>query len=180
MIPEHIPLWQFLLSQVFALLALITLFIAFQFKSSNRVLIIVALFNLLIAISNALLYNWVVVGIFALAVFRDLAFVWQRKKHPNNEALELGTLCFFLFASVVVFYFTYGGWWYSWLIQAASLFVILGSWWRGVHLIRISRIIISILAVYNHVVFYNYTNIAVEIVGLATIAIFYVRTYNNK
>jgi len=168
-------MWQFVLSQVFAGLALIAMLVAFQCKSPNRTLFIIAIFNTLIALSNALLYNWVVVGIFALAVLRDLVFLWQRKYYPNDRGIELTTLGVFLVLSIVVFYFTHSGWWYSWLLQAAALFVILGSWWRGIHLIRISRVVISVVAIYNHVYFLNYTNIAVEVVSLITIVIFYIR-----
>ena len=113
---------------------------AFQCKSQNRTLLFVAISNICMAISTAMFQNWILVGTHSLATLRDIVYVWQRKRRPNNEFLRNATLVFFIGASLAIFYFT-RGWWYTYLIQAAALLVILTSWLRGTHPIRIGRII---------------------------------------
>jgi hypothetical protein len=178
------PLW--IASQIFAILALIVIvYTIIWTKIKSKTLICIMLFNVLVSISNALLSNYLLMGISILAVFRDGVFLWRERYYRDDNTLAIYILVFFLIASIVLAIFTIK--WnaapnlllLSILIQISSLFVIYGAWASGVHLIRISRLTISILNIINQLIFANYTIVLIEVFSISATAIFYIQYYRK-
>ena len=184
--------WEFWIpSQIFAFFALIAMIYAMQTKSKAKTLIAVMIFNALMLISTALLwwqplFNWVLVGIYGVAIARDLVFLWREKKYPNNNKLSITTLIIFLSISVTVAGFTMNFSQDAWLltlaivIQCVALFIIYGAWAKGVHLIRISRIVGASIILIQHILFQNFTAIVVEVVSISAVILFYIRFFTQK
>lgn len=179
MIPDHITLPIWIVSQIITVIALIMIIFAMQAKVKTKTLILTILFNFLMATATILLQNWILVGIFGVAVFRDLVFIWREKYFPNNQPISYTTLVLFLVISTVVSLFT-ASWWFDYLLMTCSLFVIFGSWAKGIHLIRISRFVLSSLAIVNHIMFFNITGVVVEVFSLLAITYFYFNYFRMK
>jgi len=174
-------------SQVFAFLALIAMVYAMAIsKTKTQTLIAIIIFNILMTASVAFLFNWLLVGIYSVAILRDLVFIWREKKHPNNKAISLATLFTFLAAAVIIAGFTI-----DWgqvpleltlavCIQLMALFIIYGAWAKGIHMIRISRFAFCSLAIINHLIFQNYIAIVIEVFAIVAIIVFYVRRRIKK
>ncbi|MCL2570157.1 MAG: YgjV family protein [Firmicutes bacterium] len=174
-----VPLWQWIVSQILASIALISIIYAFQSKTKARTMFFVAVFNFLMTFSVMLLSNWVLVGIYSVAVFRDLVFLWREKKYPKNTALSYVTLVVFLGASSIIGFFTWD-WWFDTFIIVLGLFVIFGSWAKGVHLIRISRFVFCIITIINHIIFLNIIGVGIEVFVIVSITVFYIRFIKKK
>ena len=170
-------LW--IISQVFASFALIAIVIAYQLKNKKWTLVAVMVFNGTMAVSSAVLANWILVGIYAIGFFRDATFLWREKYYPNAYLLSVIIVCAFMAGSVVVGAFTFR-WWFDVPLVAASMFVDFGSWKKGVHWIRISRATWCAMVLVNHVRYQNYIAIGIEIFILISVAIFYIRYFRKK
>jgi len=178
MIPDVITGY-WITSQVFAFFALIAIIMAYQFKKRKWTLSSVMAFNGLMAISSAMLSNWLLVGIFTIGFFRDGAFLLRERYYPNSRVMSHAVLYVFLIGSILVGVFTYR-WWFDVPLVFASMFVDYGSWSKGLHRIRISRLTWCSLVIVNHIRFYNVIGIGIEIFVIAAIAVFYIRYYHKK
>jgi len=173
-------------SQIFAFFALIVMVYAMAIsKTKTRTLIAIIIFNTLMTVSVALLSNWLLVGIYFVAIFRDLVFIWREKKHPNNNALSLTTLFSFLIIAIIIAGFTIDWRLPSWeltlavCIQLMALFIIYGAWAKGIHMIRISRFAFCTLAIVNHMIFQNYIAIVIEAFAICAIIVFYIKFFRR-
>jgi len=183
---DEISLTFWIFSQIFALIALVIIIWAFQVKSKSRTLALIVIFNSLMAASTALLGNWLMVGIYCVAALRDVVFLWREKKYPDNRNISLATLLSFIIIAVAIAAFTID--WFAdapllilaVVIQIMALFIIYGSWAKGIHMVRISRISFSIFVGINHVLFLNFTGVVIEAVSITTVTIFYVRFFAKK
>jgi len=61
--------------------------------------------------------------------------------------------------------------------MAAALFIIYGSWAKGVHLIRISRIVFCVLAIVNRAMRFDVIGIVIEVVCIVAIIYFYIKYF---
>jgi len=174
-------------SQIFAFFALIVMVYAMAIsKTKTKTMIAIIVFNLLMTVSVALLFNWLLVGIYSVAILRDLIFIWREKRYPNHRAISYTTLILFLLISIVIAGFTI-----NWqqlpleltlaiLLQLLALFIIYGAWAKGVHMIRISRFAFCILAIINHLIFQNYIAIVIEAFAICAIIVFYIKFFRKK
>ena len=177
-------LW--IISQVVTLIALAFIVYGFQARTKGRTLICTAICNVFLTIAFSLLQNWQAVGIFGFAIFRDLTFFWRERKHPDNNKLSIATLWFFLIGAAIIAIFTID--WYvdtvgliirvSW--QLTAFFLIYGSWAKGCHVIRVSRMMFGAFAIINHVWFANWAAILTEGVIIGAIIYFYVKFFLKK
>jgi len=174
-------------SQIFALFALITMVYAMAIaKTKTKTVFAIIIFNLFMTVSVGLLENWVLMGIFAVAIARDIVFLWREKYYPENKVLSYLTLILFLVIVVVVAAFTVD-WQSSSLrlilaigIQLMALFIVYGAWAKGVHMIRISRFAMCALVIVNHLIYQNYVAIAIEVFTICAITVFYIKFFRNK
>jgi hypothetical protein len=176
MIPDNIGLPIWILSQVFAFFALISIILAFQSKTKTKTLLFTIAFNSFMSVATILLQNYVLTGIVAVAVLRDITFILREKYRPDSKVWSYLSLFFFLALSLTVSLIT-ATWWFDYLLLVTALFLIYGSWAKGVHLIRISRVAFCALVIVNHVINYNYVGIVIEVFSILSIAVFYIKFY---
>ena len=172
--------WRWIASQILGLVALCTVFISFQQKTKVRTLLFSSIGQLLGIIAMSLLLNWVLAGIFAISLIRNLTFILLDKKAKRiSDTVSISVLCFFLICTTLIVFFT-REWWFDWLLLVASLFSTYGKWAKGIHLIRISAVCFAMLSIVNHIIFSNLMAILIEATLLTSIAVFYVRYFTNK
>jgi len=175
-IPQGVDFYIWVLSQVFALFALICIVIAFQSRSKDKTLLLTIIFNIFMTVSALLLKNYIIVGIVSIAVIRDASFLLREKHKPNDKILSYINLIVILIISFTVLIFV-STTLLDYLLMVSALFLIYGSWAKGVHLIRISRVTYNILAAINHLYVGNYISILIECFTTASIIIFYIRLF---
>ncbi|MCL2846866.1 MAG: YgjV family protein [Firmicutes bacterium] len=182
MIPEVITTgW--IVSQVFTFFALISIICAYQIKKKKWTLVFVMAFNAMMAVGSALLGDWLLVGIYSIGFFRDGSFLLVERYAPKNRALSIFVVCAFMAGSVVVAVIVAligNWWWFDIPLVAASMFVDFGSWKRGVHWIRISRVTWCSMVMVNHVRNQNIIAIGIEIFIIISVAVFYVKYFRKK
>jgi len=176
LIPEGISLNIWILSQVFTLFALISIVIALTAKKKSKTLLFTIIFNAFSTVGSIFLQNWILAGIVGVATFRDIVFLLRETYAPDNKLLSLFTLILFLAISFTVSWLT-NNWWFDFLLMAAALFIIYGSWAKGVHLIRISRIVFCVLAIVNRAMRFDVIGIVIEVVCIVAIIYFYIKYF---
>ena len=173
--------WQWGLSQFFGFIALCLMFYSLQTKNKTRTLLATVGSNLTLAISTALLYNWVLFGVLLVACVRDLCYLALKKSrfklfHP----VSIIVLVIFLGLTTTAVLLTRSNWWFNWVLLCTSLFIVFGYWMRNIHWLRISRFVASIALIVNHVHFSNITGIALDTASLISIIIFYIIFFKRK
>jgi len=180
----EVELWQWIVSQVFAFLALVAVVICFQLKNKVHTLIWLGICNAFYMISVMFLANWIIAVIVAIAMLRSFVFAWiDSRKEPVNPKASLAVMFGFMFALVLftVFMMIYLDWWWiDLLLLASSIFIIYGNWAKGIHILRISLLAYAALAIINHIFYLNAIAIIVEAVAILSIMIFYVRYFIGK
>jgi len=172
-----VALWRWIFSQVLGVISIVLMFIAFQTKTKKLILFLFTIGIACGVVATAMLGNWVLMGLLALSLVRNIVFlIMDKHQEKISRPLSISVLFIFLIAKIIFVSFTFE-WWLDWLLLAVSLFSTYGKWQKGTHLIRISSITFSALAIVNHVFFSNLTGIAIDIVIITSIIIFYVRFF---
>lgn len=179
-----VELWQWIVSQVFAIITLICVALGFQFKSKSSTLLVSGLAAIFLALSVAFLENWILVGLMAISAVRSFTFAWvDSRKTPISAAMHFFLMLSFMVLTVILTVITmiyFEWWWFDFFLLTASLFIIFGQWAKGIHFLRIALVVYSVFAIINHAVFLNVTAILVESVIIVSIVIFYIRFYFGK
>jgi len=171
-----VPLWQWIVSQVFALVSMALMFYSLQTKSQVRTLWATVGSNLTLAVSATLLLNWVLFGILLIGAARDVCYLGLKKARlPLRHPVSIFVLVLFLGLIAVTVTFTHNGWWFNWVMLFTSSFLVIGYWVRNIHWLRASRTLASIALIVNHLHFSNYIGVLMDAMSLVSIAIFYSR-----
>jgi len=166
------PLW--ITSQALALVALILFVIGMQMKTKNKTLFVFVIGLAFYAGSAALLSNWIMVGIFVLAMIRNVVFLLlDRHSAKVPRWASVFTLVLFMVATVTMVAFTWN-WWFDFVILGFSLFSIFGAWAKGIHMIRIANACISTVVTVNNIVNANLIGVVIEVVIIISIIVFYI------
>ena len=164
------------ISQAFGLVALGLVFYAFQVKSRVKTLTAVAVGCIFLAISTAILGNWVVTGLLLVAVGRSFTFAWFEKNGKptkTHQYAAVGAMALFITLSIIVVIFTWE-WWFDWLVLAASCLIVWGNWAKGIHPVRIAGAVGGIIHMANHIIFMNIMGTLIELSVLISIIAFYI------
>jgi len=177
----HVPLWQWLLSQGFGVVRLILVVIAWQVHKKSKTMAIVLVGVAFSVGSNILLENWIAVALGSSVFIRFLVFVWMEVNREKLKKWMLWACLFGVWAmQIIVVYFTNNGFWFNWLFLAGNLLATYGAWAKGIHLIRITKIQLSILIIINAFMFRNLMNIIIEVMSLISVAVFYMRLARKR
>jgi len=167
------PVW--IASQALNLISLVLLVIAFQVKNKNRTLILMASACAFGVVSSVLLGNMAFAVVMTVSVIRSLSFAWmEARRVALNRLFSISVLLVFMAVSVLLVVFAVQ-WWFDWVLLGSSLFSTYGSWKKGIHLIRISTVLGSVLAIVSHIHFHNFTALLIEAFVIGSIAVFYIR-----
>ena len=173
---EITGLW--IITQIFSLIGLVLMTYAFQVKSKRKTLIIISISCMLGVISSALLGNWALASILAVTVIRNTTFAWIDGKQIKKST-SVTILVFFLIATVLSVIFIVQ-WWLDWLLLVAALFSTYGKWAKGIHLIRVTSLIYSALAIIIHIYFTNFMAVLIDVFIIVSIVVFYIRYFRQQ
>ncbi|MCL2570286.1 MAG: YgjV family protein [Firmicutes bacterium] len=175
-----VPLWQWILSQVIAVINLGLVFFAFQVKNKTRTLLIFAFVLFLGVWMNVLLENYVPAGMLGVSALRNVAYAWLERRREVWKKASVVILFAFILLSAGSLYFTFTGHWFDFVIGGGIILVTYTSWARGIHRIRFGQIIMSCIWIVNSVMFQNYIQIITDIIIIGSIILFYVRYLRAK
>ena len=171
------PLYFWIPSQVFALAALF--FIVWAFQSKTRFLVLQTLHFALMVVSLLLLQNWVVAGILAIAIVRNLAFnYYARQPHRDWRTAKITSMIVFMMATislVATVAIVDGHWWMDWVMLGFGLAFIVAIWMGGIHPIRIVSFVYAPFIIYNYVHYQNFVGIIIDVFAAIAIIVFYAR-----
>ena len=180
-----VSLGRWIASQIVGLISLIIVFIAFQSKTKKKTLFFMCIGSACGVIGFALLGNYVMAGIFISVLARNLVFLWLEIRYIKTgkelkKSLSLPLLVIFIAMTVVGMWIPFDGWWFDWLLLAASILSLIGKWMKGPHWIKLSVVPWAMFGMYNSFVFRNLMGILIELVVLTSIAMFYVKWLRSK
>jgi len=178
------PLW--IISQVFAFVALILSFWAWQVKDKVKLMLLVGLFSLFLAASASFLENYTLGVLFGLAAVRNFVFCYLDWRASKGRDVRSWLRYFFaavfavatITSTVVLVYVvqvkTYGAW-LEWMICATLIGLIIGNIQKGTHLMRISFIGNRAFNIINHIYFNNVISVIIAVTAISSNLIFYIR-----
>jgi hypothetical protein len=171
----------YILSQVFAALALCAVFVGFLCRKKAYLIFWVAMCNIFLTLSYACLFKWMPVAILAVATVRMFVFLaLERRRGKVPTWLNIGCLAIFLVATLVATVLTWDMW-FEFVLMAGVMLYTYGVWSKGEHKVRIAGIIVSIIAIIYNVLVTNYTAIGVDFATLVSIVAFYgMKWYNLR
>jgi len=180
----HDPLW--IVSQVFAFFALVTMFWSFQITNKIKMMVLLGLGTMFLAISAYFLSNYTLMVLFGLAAVRNYVFSyldWRTSK--GNIVPKWVTYFFggvFVVSTVVstvvlvhVLRVPTAGVWLEWLICVTLIGLVIGNVLEGTNLMRISFVVNRIFNIINHAYFNNVIAVIIAMLTISSNIIFYIR-----
>ena len=184
------PVWW--VSQVFALIALITFVWGWQIKNKVKMMTLIGIASTALVISASLLGNFSLGVLFGLAAVRNFVFAyldWRKSKgkHVANWLPYLFAAIFaastitasLLFISVPSLrrYIAFDGtaWWLELCIMLTLLGLILGNILKGTNLMRVSFVLNRIFNIINHVYFLNLIAVIIATLSIGSNIVYYIR-----
>lgn len=180
----HNPIW--IISQVFAFFALITMFWSFQIKDKLKMMLLLGLGTTFLAISAAFLGNWTLTVLFGVASVRNYVFCyfeWRGlKERPVRRlwwwfwaAVFIGATVVSTIVLVYIMEVDTVGAWLEWLITFTLAGLVIGNVITGTHLMRISFVANRAFNIINHWYFSNIIAVFIACMTISSNIIFYVR-----
>jgi len=187
----EVPLWQWVVSQIFAFFALIFSIWAWQIKNKVRMMFFVGIFSALLAISASFLENYTLGVLFGLAAIRNFVFCYidHRVAKGDNIPRWISYAFAALFAvatiaSTIILVHIIRvdtvGWWLEWLICVTLLGLIVGNVMEGTNLMRSSFIANRVFNIINHVYFVNIIAVIIAASAIGSNVVFYIRQFVAK
>jgi len=176
-----VPLWQYILSQAFGFTYLAIMFMALQYKKKSTTLRLYAVGNVFSIISNGLLLNFVLVGTKGVSLFKNISFSYiQDNREKIHRVDSIFVLVLFVTLAYAVGIFTWGGFWFNWVIISALAFSYFGEWHKNVHLLRIGTLVYVAAVFVNALMFANFADMLMCIVTVIAVVVFYVDFFRNR
>jgi len=180
------PLW--ILSQVFAFIALVFMVWSFQCKEKLNVMLLLGFGTFFLALSAAPLANWTLASLFLQASVRNYVFFyfdWRVKKGIetprmwyNVAAVIFSTLIVFstiLFVHIMQVPITNVV--VEWFIAATLVGLTIGNVLNGQNVMRLSFVVNRMFNIYNHIFFLNAIAVIIAALAIISNAIYYVRLF---
>ena len=175
-----VPLWQWILSQVFGLIALVLVIIGFQLKDKSKLLIFIALASVAGSIMQTLLTNYIMAAIGAVVVVRLFVYAWlQKHRKTIPQWLDITILTIFLLVNIPITIFT-AEWWFDWVFFGFVTVGTFGQWVSNSHSVRVSTMPITIMILIAAIFFSNIMSLLTETFVLVSVTIFYIRFFKEK
>ena len=174
--------WQWWVSQVFGLIALVLVVVAFQMKGNIRLLVMLAIASLASVFMQAFLGNFIMAAMAGLVVVRLFVYAWLNKRRDAGnmtERLDVSILMIFLLLNVIATIVT-AEWWFDWIFLSVATVATWGGWSRNTHMVRITSVPVGIMVLAAAFMFTNYMSIVTEVLVLGSIAVFYWRFFRDK
>jgi len=170
-------------SQCVGFVALALCVWALQIKDKPKMLIVNGIACSVICASLALLQNWVVLAILAVAAIRSFIYAYieilRRRGKKIPTWLPYVIMVALMIATAVPVVFTWNLW-VDWVLMGISLVVIYGTVTKEIHIFRVSLLIYGGFAIVNHVYFDNIIGMVTESVQILAILVFYAMFFFAK
>lgn len=164
----------FFTSQVFAVFALISIFITFQWKKKSTLLVWQALTNACLAASYALLFDWIGTALLVTATIRCICFALMRKKENIQKMFSVSALLFFLVVHCISILLLWEGW-FDFILLIGIILLTIGLWQKGGNFVRFATMIYAALMIIHNIAVDNWAAVAVDFVTIAAIFVYYHR-----
>jgi len=191
------PVWW--VSQVFALIALITFVWGWQIKNKVRMMTLIGIASTALVISAVLLGNFSLGVLFGLAAIRNFVFAYLDWRKAKGKYVAHWLSYFFavifaistITASTLFMTVPYlrqyvaviGGRraiWLEFFIMITLLGLILGNILKGTNLMRVSFVLNRIFNIINHVYFANLIAVIIATLSIGSNLIYYLRMLIRK
>lgn len=178
--------WQWIVSQVFGLVGLVIIIIAFQMRVKTRTLLMFALFHTVSLGMHGFTGNWLMFSLAVASIARNLSFTYieiRGEKFPKK--LSIAVVIFFVVINIPIAIWNWvnpaiDSHWVDWVILGTILFNNFAVWLKGIHLMRLANISLSIVLVINGIMFYNGMMIVIELFVMSSIVVFYIRFFRDR
>ncbi|MCL1878614.1 MAG: YgjV family protein [Defluviitaleaceae bacterium] len=178
------PIW--IVSQVFAFFALITMFWSFQIKDKLKMMLLLGLGTTFLAISAAFLDNWTLTVLFGVASLRNYVFCFFEWRGLKGQPVARVWWWFWavifivttVVSTIVLVYIVQVdtvGPWLEWLITITLSGLVIGNVISGTHLMRVSFVANRAFNIINHWYFSNIIAVFIACMTISSNIIFYVR-----
>jgi hypothetical protein len=180
------PIW--IMSQIFAFIALVFMVWSFQCKEKLNVMLLLGFGTFFLALSAAPLGNWTLASLFLQASVRNYVFFffdWRVKrgihvprKYYNIAAIIFSTLIVFstiLFVHVMRVPIT--NYFVEWCIAATLVGLTIGNVLKGQNVMRLSFVVNRLFNIYNHVFFINAIAVIIAASAIGSNALYYIRVF---
>ena len=171
----EVPLWQWVVSQVFGVFALVGAIICWQLKDKRKNLIWITLVRGMALMMVAFLENWILVAFLAANVFRGITMLLlERNREDIHPIRSVCILFFFISLTTVAMLLTMEGSWLDWLLLGTAVFVVFGEWSKSIHLMRTSQIFNASAMLTSYLMIRNIMGVAIEGFNLISLFVFYI------
>lgn len=169
---------EYIISQILVVFGYICLGLTFATKDYKRMLIFNFGYLLLVLSAYFLLGAYTGMAMLAVAVVRNVIFMFRNKKQNVKSPLDITILVFLLTALAVVAAFTYDGF-LSLFSMFASMVYTISVWQRNRRTYRLLGIFSTALWVVYNVHVYSIFGIILEVTMSITALIFFIKDIKN-
>ena len=174
------PIW--VISQIFAFFALITMFWSFQIKNKIKMMLLLGIGTMFLSVSASFLDNWTLAVLFGLAAIRNYVFSYLDWRVSKGKKVYKWLPYFFagVFVTSTVtataLLWPLGmSLWLEVLICVTLIGLIIGNILKGTDLMRISFVLNRIFNIINHIYFNNAIAVIIAMLTISSNLIFYTR-----
>ena len=180
------PMW--IVSQVFAFIALVFMVWSFQCKEKLRVMLLLGFGTFFLALSAAPLQNWVLASLFMQASIRNYVFFffdWRVKRgiHVPRTYYNVAAVIFSagIFASTIIMVHImqvpHTNLFVEWSIAFTLVGLTIGNVLKGQNVMRLSFVVNRMFNIYNHVYFLNAIAVIIAALAIGSNGIYYIRMF---
>ena len=183
------PIW--VVSQVFAFIALIFMVWSFQEKKKLKVMLLLGFGTFFLAVSASFLGNWTLAALFMQASIRNYVFWffdWRvsRDKYMPRKYYNIAAVIFSVFIVASTIYLVHivqvptSGIIIEWFICVTLIGLTIGNVLNGQNVMRLSFVVNRFFNIYNHVYFYNAIAVIIAALAIGSNGVYYIRLFVAK
>jgi len=180
------PLW--IVSQVFAFIALVFMVWSFQCKEKLRVMLLLGFGTFFLALSAAPLQNWALASLFMQASVRNYVFFffdWRVKNgiHVPRKYYNISAVIFsvgIVASTIVIIHILqlpHTNYFVEWSIAATLVGLTIGNVLKGQNVMRLSFVVNRFFNIYNHIYFLNAIAVIIAALAIGSNGIYYFRMF---
>jgi len=178
------PIW--IVSQIFAFIALVFMVWSFQCKKKLKVMLLLGFGTFFLAVSAAFLENWTLAALFLQASVRNYVFwffdwrvergIHVPRKYYNTFAVIFSTLIVISTIYLVhILQVDTSGVVIEWFICLTLIGLTIGNVLKGQNVMRLSFVVNRVFNIYNHVFFGNAIAVIIAALAIGSNGIYYLR-----
>ena len=180
-IPVALPM--FITSQIIGFIAFFVVISGYSTKKRIKTFWCFGAANLLIAISVAMLGNWVFATLSTISFVRNFVFYFIERRKAKCKItprwIYVLIASIFILVTIIPTIFIWQ-WWVDWAIVATKIFIIIMSLTQSIGIFRASYISSDLFTVLNHIKFFNIIGLVQTIFFIVANTVFLIRYARRK